>query len=68
MTLALTLTAIIPALILVVVFCLIYWAVHRITSAAGIPDFPVAVIDIVLVIVFLILLLRLLGVDVLGRL
>jgi hypothetical protein len=44
-------------LVLLVVGCLVYWAVHRIEAAFGIPGPIVALIDVILVIVLVIVLL-----------
>jgi hypothetical protein len=44
-------------LVLLVVGCLVYWAVHRIEAAFGIPGPIVALIDVILVIVLVLVLL-----------
>ena len=45
------LSLLVSLLVLLVVGCLVYWAVHRIEAAFGMPGPIVAVVDVILVIV-----------------
>lgn len=53
--------SILSLLVVLILLGLVYWAVHRIADAFGIPAPIVVVIDVVLVIVFVIYLLSALG-------
>ena len=49
-------------LVAVVILGLIYWAVHRLAAAFGLPAPVVVIIDVVLVVIFVLYLLQVLGV------
>ena len=49
-------------LIFVIVLALIYWAIHRIAGAFGIPGPIVAVIDVILVVFVVLYLLQAFGI------
>lgn len=51
----------ITLLVVVVVLGLIYWAVHRLGAAFGLPAPVITLIDVVLVVIFVLYLLRLFG-------
>lgn len=59
------LSLLLTIVVVLVLVGLIYWAVHRLAGAFGIPPPIVTVIDVVLVIVVVVWLLRVLGL--LGR-
>jgi hypothetical protein len=48
-------------LVVLIILSLIYWAVHKIAGAFGLPAPIVVIIDVVLVIVFVLYLLQVLG-------
>lgn len=48
-------------LIVVLILCLLYWAIHRITKAAGVPDIVIAALDVLLVIIFIVYVLGAFG-------
>jgi hypothetical protein len=51
------LSLLVSLLVLLVVGSLIYWAVHRIEAAFGMPGPIVAVVDVILVVILVIVLL-----------
>jgi hypothetical protein len=51
------LSLLVSLLVLLVVGCLVYWAVHRIEAAFGMPGPIVAVVDVILVIILVLVLL-----------
>ncbi len=53
--------SLIGLLVAVIVFALLYWAIHRIAGAFGLPAPIVAVIDVILVVVAVLWLLGLTG-------
>jgi hypothetical protein len=54
--------SLITLLVVVLLLCLVYWAVHRLASAFGLPPQMVVVIDVLLVVVFVVWVLSTLGV------
>jgi uncharacterized membrane protein YwzB len=54
------LNLLITLVVVVLVLCLVYWAIHRLASAFGLSSQVVTVLDVVLVIIFVVLLARLL--------
>jgi hypothetical protein len=48
-------------LVVVIVLGLVYWAVHRLAGAFGLPSPVMVIIDVVLVVIFVLYLLQVLG-------
>lgn len=51
-------TLLLTLLVALVIIGLIYWVVHRLASAFGIPEPIVGIIDVVLVVIFVLFLLN----------
>lgn len=51
----------ISVIVLVLILCLVYWAVHRLAAVFGLAPQIVVVIDVALVVLFVLYLLRALG-------
>ena len=60
------LSLLLTLIVLIVVLGLTYWAVHRLAAAFGVPSPVVALIDVLLVVIFVIVVLNAFGL--LGRL
>ena len=54
--------SIIGLVVVLIVICLVYWAVHRIAGAFGIPDQILVIFDVLLVVIFVLWLLQAFGV------
>lgn len=57
-----TLALFMPVVVAVLILCVVYWALHKIASAFGLPAQIVVVLDVALVVIGVVYLLRLLGV------
>lgn len=53
-------------IVLVLILCVVYWALHRLAAAFGLSPQIVVVLDVLLVLIFIVYLLRAFGVG--GRL
>jgi hypothetical protein len=54
--------SLIGLLVVVIIVCLIYWAIHRVAGVFGLPPQILVLIDVVLVVVIVLYLLQAFGV------